>query len=227
MKSVISLTAALMLSIVCAGVSRGQKPTPESIFSSFRRSIGNINLKLRSSDKQDRQYLSQIDQSVSFLQEKVAAGEFKPVPDQYLNSLQLDADLLAEFAAEPKPSSEDKRQALTGGLETVASDLAIKVSHLKSPRKGPALVEVTVRARMNGVDVNDYEIWYVPKGWANKETVFKRFDKLTNQYSPPRMFLAPGNYFMWLKKAPGKTERQPVTLGGDGNSKREIELPIS
>lgn len=233
MKSLVSLIAILMLSLFSADVSCGQQATPESVFTSFRQSVGKLSkkagpraTKLSEEEKQKRENLNQINQDVAFLQEQVASGELTPVPEQYLKSLALDADLLAELAARPKPESTTQRQAMTEGVQAVAADLAIKVSHLKSRKKGPTLVEVTVRAKGNGQDANDYEVWYVPKGWANKDAVFKRFDRLTNQDRPPRMFLPPGNYFVWLKKEPSKTPRQPLTVGGDGHAKREVELLI-
>lgn len=201
-------------------------PDADSVFVSFSETTASLRSKLGPKDKQNQQLLSQIDESVTYLREMVASGELRPVPEQYLKSLALDADLLAELAVQPRPQSDDQRKNFRERLETAADDLAIKVSHLRNPRKGPAMVEVTVRARMNGQEANDYEVWFVPKGWANKDAIFKRFDRLTNQYNPPRMFLAPGNYFLWLKKSPAKTERQPLTVGGDGSSKREVELQI-
>jgi hypothetical protein len=220
MKKFINVPALFALALLSVSVSA---QTPDAVFASFHQSLAKLRPKLTA---RDRQTLTQIDQDILFLKEKIDSGDLTPLPEKYLESLELNASLLREFAAKPKPRSEDERRLVRDGLEVVASDLAIKVSHLRSPKKGPTLVEVTVRAKANGQDANDYEVWYVPKGWANKDAVFKRFDKLTNQDRPPRMFLPPGNYFVWLKKEPSKTPRQPLTVGGDGYAKREVELLI-
>lgn len=228
MKRILGFLASLAVALVAA--TPAQEPstdvtaTSEMVFSSLKQSISTLKVKVNKIDTTNLRLIDQVDQSVIFLQDEVVSGQMGPGPETYLKSLALDADLLKNLASRREAISIAERASLTEGLQVVTDDLEIKVGHLKTPTKGPTLVELTVRARSSGKEVDDCEVWYVQKGWFGYPDVYKRFDRPTNQSKPPKMFLPPGNYFIWLSKPPIKTERQPLTVGGDGSSRREIEL---
>jgi hypothetical protein len=232
MKNQVSLICLLtfVIALSLSGV-RAQEPpdtilSSDSIFASFAGSIANLRSRLPPNFSEAYNQVHPIDRSVSFLQQQINSHDLYPVPDQYLKSLALDADMLKTVADRNRPASSAERSSLLEVLQLIASDLAIKVAHLEHHNKGPALVEVTVRARTGGSEADDYEVWYVPKGWSNYSNAYKKFDQLTNHSLPPKMFLAPGNYVIWLSRPPSKTEPRPVTIGGDGRARRDIELLI-
>jgi len=141
--------------------------------------------------------------------------------------------LKLQFASKLKIENDEAAISI---LRDVAQDLAIKTtlelkgfqndgecegcSPLSYPRQ---LIEVTVRAKQAGREVSDYEVWYVAKGWANVPDAFNRFDNLS---SPSTKSLAPGNYFLWLRKGEEKTERQPFKFGDDRQYNRNIDLVV-
>jgi len=232
MKKLVGIIALLTLMFVLplSGV-RAQEPadtvlSSDSIFASFAGSIARLRSRLPPNFSEAFHQVNQIDQSVRFLQQQIKSGDLVPVPDQYLKSLALDAEMLRTVANSNKTKSSAEKTSLLEALQLIASDLAIKVAHLEHHNKGPALVEVTVRARTGGGEADDYEVWYVPKGWSNYSNAYKKFDQLTNTSLPPKMFLAPGNYVIWLSRPPVRTAPKPVTIGGDGRARREIELLV-
>ena len=136
------------------------------------------------------------------------------------------AELLKQQANQ-KSKNPAEWKKLYEALQEVDSDLTVKAKHIKGGRGGGAtLVQVLVRSKKDAQDVAGYEVWYVPKGWAADSSTFKRFDGLTDASNPPQMNLAPGNYFLWLSKGQPIPGRQPISLGGDGKTKREIDLVV-
>ena len=111
-------------------------------------------------------------------------------------------------------------------MKELESDLAIKVSGPRGGGEVARVVEVSVRAKKGDQEVGAYEVWYVPRGWIDTPSAFRRFDRLTNPAKPPSMNLSPGNYFIWLNKEQLGTKPQPVSLGLDRETKREIELVV-
>ena len=233
MKKTLNLLAFLVLHFFLAALNTRAKepatdaaPTVETVFASISRSTATLRNKLKTSDKENVELVDKIDSSVAYLRVEVTTDRMGIVPETYLKSIALDADLLKDVANRKEPISMPERASLTEGLQVVSDDLAVKVAHIRQPMRSPALVEVTVRARTSGKEVDDCEVWFVPKGWFSNKDFHKRFDRPTNQSMPPKMSLPPGNYFIWLSKPPITTERQPMTIGGDGIAKRNIELLI-
>jgi len=167
------------------------------------------------------------------------------ISGEYLSSLALNAVALGRVAGRSDASSGvwelqyaselkiENEAAAISILRDVASDLDIKAKQV-APREpwrvrsakadDPAsLIKVTVRAKRAGLEVKDYEVWYVAKGWANVAAAAQRFDNLS---SPSTKSLAPGNYFLWLRKGEEKTERQPFRFGGDSQYSRDIDMVV-
>jgi len=180
--------------------------------------------------------LNELQGNIAILQGALTGSGKPAIPDDYLSSLTLDvvalgrlADqgaagndtLTLKFASELKIENEAAAFSI---LRDVADDVAIKTSQLKDSRdKVAQLVSVTVRAKQEGREINDYEVWYVAKGWASVADAANRFDNLS---SPSTQFLAPGNYFLWLRKGKETTERQPFEIGGDRVFDRNIDLVV-
>ncbi len=212
------------------GTSFGQK-LPEkqvrtTVFDSFHSSLNE--LKQRYIEKSEIESniansLGSIADNVKFLEAVMSLG--KPVPKEYLESLALDAELLKRFARQEAESASELK-ALYEGLKEVELDLAIKVTGPRSGGEVTRVVQVVVQARKDEQYLDAYEVWYVPRGWAKEATRFKPFDRLTNSKNPTSMNLAPGNYFIWLKKGQPIGDRRPVSVGENGENKTELELPV-
>ena len=139
--------------------------------------------------------------------------------DVYHQSLQLDAELL-QNAIERSP---EPQQVLTS-VSAVAADLSLKAKFSKTSRGDPfRLIQVVVRTISRSIETGGYEIWYVPKGWADAKKAYKRFDVLS---SPSIMELPPGNYFVWAVRDKESIAPRPLSLGDDGKSKRIVDLPV-
>ncbi len=196
-----------------------------AVVDSFHDSLESLRARFGNRPKSDiAKSLVKTTDYVNFLDKLFRAGT--PFPQEYLEGITLDADLLKKLAAQ-KSSTAAQRTNLYEGLKEVESDLALKVS---GPRDGNGnvarVVRVIVRAKKGDQELSAYEVWYVPKGWAKEQTAFKRFDGLTNPANPPSMNLAPGNYLIWLTKDQAVTARQPLSLGADSVDRREIDVPI-
>jgi hypothetical protein len=104
----------------------------------------------------------------------------------------------------------------------VASDLEIKAAYIHSSR-GTALrlVQVVVHTVKDSKELGGYEVWYVPKGWADDPGAFRRFGRLS---SPTYTDLAPGNYLMWVQKGEVSAAKQTFSVGKQGKSRDELDL---
>jgi hypothetical protein len=180
--------------------------------------------------------LNELQGNIAILRGALTGSDKPAIPDDYLSSLTLDVVALGRLADQGAESNDmltlkfasklkiENDAAAFSILRDVADDVAIKTAQLKDTRdKAPQLVQVTVRAKQEGREINDYEVWYVAKGWASVADAFNRFDNLS---SPSTKFLAPGNYFLWLRKGKEATERQPFKIGGDRVFDRNIDLVV-
>ena len=110
-------------------------------------------------------------------------------------------------------------------LREVKSSLELKVKFAKSSKGNSLrLIQLLVKTVQGQNEVNNYEVWYVLRGWADVQDKYRRFDDLS---SPAIKNMPAGNYLIWIQVS-GKivTERTPITLGDDGNSKRRITLSV-
>ena len=226
MKRVALLT--LSLTVAIAQATSGLAMQGGSVFDSFHSSLSRLRDKLGTDDLKATGLLDKIGSSVTFLQGFTASSSNKEMPDEYLKSLKLDADLLKTLAGRKySPNPKLDRTELHQRLEDVASDLEIKVNTIKRGRGGAVkLIEVIVHAKKGEQEVGGFEVWYVPRGWDNNPGQYSRFDRVSNPANPPAMNLAPGNYLMWLSKGKDATPRQLVRIGGDGKLKREVDLVV-
>lgn len=228
------LTALLSLLLLFA-FSYGQTPPEEkthlrTVFSSFHSSLASLTKKF--SDKSSRgmkgdiaNSLERISENVKFLDAVTNSNE--SIPKEYLEGLSLDAELL-ESLVERKTTTRSGLKKLLDGLKEVDSNLALKVAGPRGGGEIVRVVEVLVHAKKGNKHVEAYQVWYVPRGWAKDPSRAKPFDKLTNAdpNKPSSMKVAPGNYFIWLTKGRPVTPRQAANVGVNGETRREIELPV-
>jgi hypothetical protein len=170
-----------------------------------------------------RGWLNSIDSNVSFLEGIAREQPNMQIPKDYTASLNLDSRLLNSITVLSSKHPQDNKRVYEA-LGDVASDLQIKVAYARSAL-GAAfrLVQVLVHTRKGDQEIGGYQVWYVAKGWADVQDEAKPFDRLS---SPTYMDLPPGNYMIWTHKGQTNSKRQPVSLGDDGKSRREIDLPI-
>lgn len=202
---------------------------PSSVFESLQRSTSRLRELTPKMGFQGAQaetisdWLRSIDSNVSYLYEIARAQPNMRMSAEYTASLSSDARLLESITIF-KTHSAKERDRFYKVLDEVSSDLRIKVSYSRSALGSPfRLVQVLVHTRTQDKEVGGYQVWYVPKGWADVRDEAKPFDRLS---SPTYMDLPPGNYLMWTHKRGRNSKRQPVSLGDDGRSRREIDLPI-
>lgn len=204
---------------------QGQTDAPleaERIFDSMHASVLALQSKHGNKDKTLAATLREISEQIRHLQRTANARPDIPRPQIYLESLNSIADLLKSLVDNQVTDKQLKKT-----INEVASDLAMKVAFTKGSRGDSfQLVEILVHTLKSSRDeVSGYEIWYVPKGWADYPGTekHKRFHRLS---SPSVMKLAPGNYLIWAVKEGPASERIPVTLGGDGASKNRVQLSV-
>lgn len=166
--------------------------------------------------------LDRITENVKFLDAGTKSNE--SIPQEYLDGLFLDAELLVRLAKLPVRTNSDRKKILEG-LKEVDSDLTLKVAGPRGGGEVTRVVEVVVHARKRDQKMAAQQIWYVPKGWARELSRAKPFDRLSDPVRPSSMKLAPGNYLFWLKDQPA-AQRQPASIGANGETRREIELLV-
>ncbi len=226
------ILGALLFLMLSLTFNYGQTPLepPErvhAVFDSFHSSLGDLTKKFSNKSRPGiegriARSLDNISENVKFLEAVMNAGT--PIPPEYLEAVKLDAELLKKLAAQ-KSQTAVQRKNIYDGLKEVEADLTLKVTGPRSGGDVARVVEVLVRAKRGNQDVGAYQVWYVAKGWAKDTTKFKPFDRLTDPSNPSSMKLAPGNYFIWLGKNRA-TDPQPVSIGANGETRREIEVPV-
>lgn len=227
------IAGALLFLLLAFAINYGQtSPEPQAqvhtIFDSFHSSLDDLkkgcgNKSTTGIEADIAQSLDSITESVKFLEAVMNLG--KPIPKEYLEGVSLDAELLKKLARQ-KSKTASERKTLYNGLKEVESDLAIKITGPRSGGDVARVVEVLVHAKRGTQDVGAYQVWYVTRGWANDPSHFKPFDRLTDPSNPSSMNLSPGNYFIWLSKGKPVTDRQPASIGVNGEARREIEVPL-
>jgi hypothetical protein len=222
----------LFLFLVAAFTYAQTPPEPQAqvciLFDSFHTSLDDLTKRFGNKSSEAIQAdiarsLDNIASNVKFLEAVMSLG--KPNPREYLEGLSLDAELLKKLARQ-RSKTAAQLKSLSDGLKEVDSDLALKVTGPRGGGEVVRVVEVFVRAKKGAEDVGAYQVWYVTKGWANDASHFKPFDRLTDPSNPSSMKLAPGNYFIWLSKGKPVTDRQPASIGMNGEARREIEVPV-
>jgi hypothetical protein len=224
--------ARTFLLLVVFANSYGQTPPEhrqvDAVFDSFHKSLDNLTKRFSKKsphgiEAKISRSLDSISENVKFLEAVMTMA--KPIPKEYLDGVALNAELLKKLAQQ-KSKTAPERKSLYDGLKEVESDLTLKVTGPRSGGDVARVVEVFVHARKGAEAVGAYQVWYVTKGWAKDPSHSKPFDRLTDLSSPSSMKLAPGNYFIWLSKDGLVTQRQPASLGENGESQRVIHVPV-
>lgn len=220
----------LFSSLHLASAQAPQDQQKRAVFDSFHRAIADLTARLGPVIAFG-EFQTETVQAIHEIQKHVQVLEFvienqKQVPKRYLESLELDAEILKQLSTQDA-KSEPERKRLSETLKEVESDLEIKADVVRRP--GPhevSLVEVLVHARKGDQEVGAYEVWYVPKASLSVPSRFKRFERLTSPSNPSRQDIAPGNYWIWLSKGSSSTDRTLASVGVHGEPKHEIDLVV-
>lgn len=211
----------LLAVLTSLSLAEGAIPTqqhPESIFSSMRASVTTL-LNRKSLNSSAKEELEVIAIAIKELERVLKVDSVSVRHPAYQEALEMDAKLLESVI------QEEKLETVLSKLREVRSSLGLKVRFAKSS-KGSSfrLIQLLVKTVQGQLEVNDYEVWYVPRGWADVSDKYRRFDDLS---SPAIKDLPAGNYLIWLQiTSKVVTERVPITLGEDGKSKRRVTLSI-
>jgi hypothetical protein len=200
----------------------------EGMFIDIRNSVEFLNhktieLAFKPREKERMNHaLSTIIRDIDFIQTVALKGRMRQIPEAYLHSLRLNADLLQQVR---RRTANGKADAfILDSLELVASDLNLKAQYIRSSRgSNLRLVEVLVHTLDDRKEVGGYEVWYVPVGWVDEPREYKRFGRLS---SPTYMDLTPGNYLMWSRLKNRESEKTNISVGKNGRSRDEVDLIV-
>lgn len=201
----------------------------EDVFSNMRQSVEFLNrntveLPFKAREKQRlRHGLNSISEDLDFIETVALKGRKRQIPEAYLYSLRLDANLLEQMKDRTATGIADL--VIVSSLELVANDLNVKTTYIRSARSSSLrLVEVLVHTVKSGRETGGYEVWYVPVGWGDEPREYKRFGRLS---SPTYSDLAPGNYFMWSRLNERQFQKTTISIGKNGRSRDEVDLVVN
>lgn len=226
------IAATVLILFSCLHVASAQvtqERQKRAVFDSFHSSLVDLTGRFGHVSASE-QFQTQAAQAIHQIDKHLRILEFvienqKQVPKEYLESLELDAEILKRLSAQ-EAKSESERKRLSEILKEVESDLAIKADGVRGGLFEVKLVEVLVHARKGDEEVGAYEVWYVPTALLSVPSRFKRFERLTDPSNPSRQDLAPGNYMIWLSKGSSSTARTLASVGVHGEPKHEIDLVV-
>ena len=228
------MIASLLLPLLISSSFVLQRPAEQqarasAVFRSFHDSLQSLRRETPMKANKETENESDIAESltniadyVKFL-EAVFASD-KPVPNEFLEGVALDAELLQRIAN--RETKFHPELQLYDKLKDLEADLAIKVTNNRGGGDIARVVQVFVRAKKGDQDVSAYEIWCTPKAWEFDAQHRRRFDKLTNLSNPSSMTLSPGRYYFWLTKERSESEHKLINIGVNGELKQEIDLVV-
>jgi hypothetical protein len=218
MKCLSKLSLLILLTplhVPCAAALPRQETVDWSTFGSLLGSIRSRASDLKQGQEIDAKAAELLDGITSNVQVLLTqwGKDVSDGPQAYYAGLAGDDDLLKNLLDKKPPKVQMQKV-----LQAVADDLRIKAAHcVKSPEGWAALIKVVVITRKGGKVVPEYEVWFVPLGWADVVERWQRFPKLS---SPTENPLAPGVYMM--RASNGASVR--IEIGGDGKNQHEIDL---
>jgi hypothetical protein len=214
----------------CALPQRGEKQSSSSELNkvetagwkSAARPLGELDANamslqnaLSATNEKAASFLTSIRASTKFLRDRWTHSlEHQPIPKTYVESLQLDADILGGL-----PSRKLADNEMNAALRDVAEDLETKAEHCRlSPKGWASVISVSVNTFRQGAPVAGLEVWYVPKGWADVPERWMRCAKLSSPAKAGQ--LPPGNYMLRVATGPPV----PVRIGGSGKDEQSVDL---
>jgi hypothetical protein len=184
----------------------------------LRQTLGTVNTEAAA-------LLTQIQTNAAFLGVKWNAWYRTNSPskyttsDEYLNSLHGDLRVLRKLKKE-----KDDRASLEV-LRDVAFDLQLKGDNCRNSADGLGKeIKVKVHTKAKGKEIGGFEVCYVPKGLLDVKGAHDRFPK---QSSPTdERILNPGRYAMWARKSGFTSEPVTLGIGGQGETRLEVDLEV-
>jgi hypothetical protein len=160
--------------------------------------------------------LAESSKYLNLLQER---SKDRPVPQDYAQSISEDIEIIENIRGRGIVGSTEWEQ-----IKAVNTDLAIKAEHAEIlPEAAFDSIEVIVRTKKNGLELSNYQVWYVKEAFKNDATKYRTFDRFS---SPSSRKLPPGRYVMWSQATDGSKalgEKTPKEFG-DGQANVEIDL---
>jgi hypothetical protein len=213
------LLLAIFVSLSSVDTAIAIQQRSEDIFSSMQTTVTALQNSSKSLNSSAKEELEIITAAIKDLERVSKANPVTARHPAYREALEMDAKLLQSLL------NEEKSEVIVSKLSEVRSSLVLKVRFATSS-KGSSLrlIQLIVKTMQGQREVGEYEVWYVPRGWADVADKYRRFDDLS---SPAIKDLPAGNYLIWLQVTSKiVTERVPVTLGEDGKSKRRVTLSV-
>jgi hypothetical protein len=160
----------------------------------------------------------QINTEISTLSKLFSTSKDISVSKSYIETLNAFVDYFEV------PENTRVSTKLVAVLQDLSADIAAKVAFAKSSRgRRGSDVSITIRTFRNNREESGFVIWYVPKAWLDTESHYLRFDRLS---SPSIMNLPPGNYFIWAENKDLRSIKQPLALGIDRRSLRQVDILV-
>ncbi len=192
----------------------------------FKMSTDELLKTLGATNAEAASLLQQIQTSVHYLDDKwdVWFKQHKQAPtysthDDYLTSLRADLQLLTNAKKE-----KDATKAL-GLVRDAALDMQIKADNCRHSSDGLGKeIRVKVHTKAGDQEIGGYEVYFVSKGMFDVKSAHDRFPR---QSSPTdEKILCPGGYAMWARKKNFTSEPITLRIGGRGETKIEVDIPV-
>lgn len=170
--------------------------------------------------------LRQIQTNAQFLEVKWDAwfknhnqpGQYNPV-DYYLVILRADSRRLGDLKKE-----KNGVKALDTVRE-VALDLQLKADNCRHSADGLGKeIKVKVHTKVNEQEVGGFEVFCVPRGMLDVKSAHDRFARMSSPTD--EKILAPGRYAMWVRKKNFTSEPITLGIGGHGETKLDVDIPV-
>lgn len=218
---IISILVIGFLVLVFDAIGQTQNPPLDAVgvLTSISSQVKKIEEKV-GSDRSVKDKTIEVRRKIRELSEFIVDSKKSGFSANYVNSLVVYDETLRTFAESPArdPGS------LLNILEGLSEDLTAKIVFARASR-GSSNSDITVVARTieNDAEISGFVVWFVPRAWLDAKSHYQRFDRIS---SPSILELPPGNYFIWAEKGALHSAPQPVSLGADKRSRKEIDIVV-
>lgn len=209
------------------GPAQGNDPQKDYYFvwRDFRLNVETLMKTIGATNDEAAALLRQIQTNAAFLDTKWKVWFAKHPQssavygDDYLTSLRMDVRVLGALKKEKDAGRRMEK------LRDVALDLQIKADNCRNSSDGLGKeIKVKVHTKAGEKEVGGYEVFFVPKGMLDVKSAHDRFPR---QSSPTdEKILCPGGYAMWARKKGSNTEPTTLRIGGRGETRLEVDLPV-
>jgi hypothetical protein len=210
-----NLLMALLLAVEMGNATVELKAQEPGIaFRNLQACVGKAQKKFPNPTSDTGKIVADIKGDTNVLLDKWVNASNQKVPSDYLRTLTVNCELLDQATTE---TDTERTRTL---LQDVSDDLKLKAAQAKNQVGASealgASVQVSVKTRRNGQEMNGYLVRCNPKRYGTQSPAMFVFNNPTNQADRT---LPPGNYIFWLETQSGQIiVSRPITVGGDGES---------